>query len=82
MVYLHVNPFRALKLRKTSILMNLQIISAESDKIYRSQIRILVCQAGFVENIFFSQLAFVYILRGRLQSGKWKQHTRSGIVVA
>ena len=34
--------------------MHLRIISAESDKIYRSQIKILVCQAGFVENIFFA----------------------------
>ena len=48
MFYFHVNLFRAVKPRKTSILMHLRIISAESDKIYRSQIKILVCQAGFV----------------------------------
>ena len=33
LVYLHVNPFRAVKLREISILMHLQIISSESSKL-------------------------------------------------
>ena len=75
MVYLHVNPFRALKLRKTSILMNLQIISAESNKIYRSQIRILVCQAGFVENISFFAISVCLHFERSVAVGQMKNNT-------
>ena len=34
---MHVNPCRAVKLRETSMLVHLQIISAESDKITESK---------------------------------------------
>ena len=38
---MHVNPCRAVKLRETSMLMHLQIISAESDKIAESKLKLL-----------------------------------------
>ena len=41
LVYLHVNPCRAVKLRETSMLVHLQIISAESDKITESKLKLL-----------------------------------------
>ena len=57
------------------MLMHLQIISAESDKITESKLK---RQAGFVKKKhIFPRLEFVYVLSGRLKSHKWKQHTRS-----
>ena len=41
LVYLHVNPCLAVKLREISMLMHLQIISAESDKITESKLKLL-----------------------------------------
>ena len=38
---MHVNPCRAIKLRETSMLVHLQIISAESDKITESKLKLL-----------------------------------------
>ena len=66
------------------MLVHLQIISAESDKITESKLNVFfLCQAGFVKKkVIFSRLAFVYILSGQLKSCKWKQHTRSGLFVA
>ena len=37
----HVNPCRAIKLRETSMLVHLQIISAESNKIIESKLKLL-----------------------------------------
>ena len=41
MQVMHVNPCRAVKLRETSMLMHLQIILAESDKITESKLKLL-----------------------------------------
>ena len=38
---MHVNPCRVVKLRETSMLVHLQIISAESDKITESKLKLL-----------------------------------------
>ena len=38
---MHVNPCHAVKLRETSMLVHLQIISAESDKITESKLKLL-----------------------------------------
>ena len=38
---MHVNPCHAVKLRETSRLMHLQIISAKSDKIRESKLQLL-----------------------------------------
>ena len=38
---MHVNPCHAVKLRETSMLVQLQIISAESDKITESKLKVL-----------------------------------------
>ena len=38
---MHVNPCRAIKLKEKSVLMHFQIISAESDKITESKLKLL-----------------------------------------
>ena len=66
LVYLHVNPFRVVKLKETSILMHLQIISAKSDNITDHKFKFLYVRRIFrKEKHIFSQLAFVYILSGQ-----------------